>query len=272
MVSASMGLGTYKYAKGAASGNELAVDIAGTFTRIAVGSGGAAAGSAVGAAVGSAVFPLLGTMIGGTVGGIFGSMGAREVVRGAVSWVKWGLALEEFDRLGKAYSGGLPASCVEAVTTEILKRRDIGRFVMEEKGRTPRFKRELDASDPKPPTVAAVLWQRSTDRAAKSLPKLDEAGAKTSDALLDLCVDSAVSQYPRQRKSALEAAYKMFGSFLVEVPLLREALPPDVRARAIPTLEEIEKNPNHPFKANKNKGDILAAVAMKSLVTTGSAS
>jgi uncharacterized protein (UPF0147 family) len=50
------------------------------------------------------------------------------------------------------------------------------------------------------------------------------------------------------------------------------ALPPDVRARAIPTLEEIEKNPNHPFKANKNKGDILAAVAMKSLVTTGSAS
>ena len=56
------------------------------------------------------------------------------------------------------------------------------------------------------------------------------------------------------------------------VRALRDALPPKLRSQLNPALEEIEKNPNHPFKANKDKGDILAAVAMKSLGNTGSAS
>src|SRR5436190_1801494 len=48
---ASIGVNTYKYVNGASSGHELAADIAGTFTRIAAGSGGMAAGSAAGAAI-----------------------------------------------------------------------------------------------------------------------------------------------------------------------------------------------------------------------------
>jgi len=268
---ASIGIGSYNYSKGFASRSEFAIDIAGTFGRIAAGSGGALAGSVAGAYVGSAAFPILGTLIGGTVGGILGSMGAREAARGAVAWVKWGYALEAFERLGRTYADGLPAGCVDAVTGEILKKRDIERFVKEEKTRAPRFQRELDPHDSTPPTVAAVLWQRSTERAEMSLPKITEAGAKTSDGLLDLCVDSAVARYPRQQRSARESAYKMFGSFLVEVPLLRASLPPDERAQLNPALEEIEKNPNHPFKAHKDKADILAAVAMKALVGGGSA-
>jgi hypothetical protein len=263
---ASAGILGHKYLAGKSSKHEVAMDLLGTCARFAAGSSGAAGGGAIGAAVGSAVLPILGTIVGGTIGGLLGSLGAREIVRDAVARSKWGTALDAFATLGARYQNGLPQDCTDAIASEVFHRSDIACFVSEEQSRNATFHRELDPLDPTPPTLAAVLWDSSLARARAALPKLDAASRRTSDLLIDICVKEGVARFPRQRQSARNAACALYGSFLVEVPYVRSALPHSDTAIVSAALVELHANPNHPYRVGTSKADLLTALAFRSLI------
>lgn len=261
----------HRYLNGRASTQEVAMDLLGTCARFAAGSGGAMGGGAIGAAAGSAVLPILGTIIGGTIGGLLGSLGAREFVRGAVEWAKWGTTLEVFNELGERYRNEAPPACIDAVATSVFQRPRIVEFVEVESPRRSRFHRELDPGDPTPPTPAAVLWGSALARAESALPRIDDAAKRSFDALRDLCIKTALARFPRQKQSARSTAIALYGSFLVEVPFLQLAIPSQQSARMAAALEELKRNPNHPYRSEKPKLDIMRALALQMLIEGGPA-
>lgn len=264
---ASAGVIGHRYLSGASSRHEVAMDLLGTCARFAAGTGGAASGTAVGATIGTAVLPILGTIIGGTIGGLLGSFGARELVRDAVARSKWGTALDAFSEVGARYRDGLPPTCIDAIATTVFHRPGIATFVQLEKPRIEQFERELDLSDPTPPSPAAVLWETSLTRAEAALPKIDDASNQSAETLIDLCVKEGVARFPRQRESARAAAFSLYGSFLVETPFLRNALPNGESVALQAALQELQSNPNHPYRLANAKADILAALALRMLIT-----
>lgn len=262
---ASAGIVGNKYLTGKSSGQEAVVDLLGGAFRIVAGSGSAVAGSAAGAAVGSAVLPILGTIIGATLGGLAASAAAREIVRGTVEYAKWGLALEWFEQAAEQYRDGLPEVARSAVADTIYHRKELVEFLEAEEPRRVGYAAELDPNDPTPPTLAAVVWASAIDRARVALAKLDAATLRTSDSLLDLCVRYGVSRFPRQRESARRASLRLYGSFLTEIPVLRDALFQKHDPQLALVLAEIQESPNHPCRTDKPKTDILSAIALSAL-------
>jgi hypothetical protein len=216
------------------------------------------------------VFPLLGTLIGGTVGGLLGAAGAGAAVRAAADYVKWGGLIDAFERLGNTYADGLPAGCSASVRERIYREPQLRTLRDDELVVSDRFASELDPDHPSAPSFAAVLWDTSRERIAATLGNLPRAAARLSGSLVGSCIDYGIQRWPRQRHSARTAALRMYGSFLVETETLRLGLGQRDRSILAPILSELTKKPNHPFKTEVPKEQVLTALALRDLAEVGS--
>ena len=265
----NIGINIHKYYKGHASKEEAYKDVMKGIGKITAATGGAAAGTAIGASIGSAIFPLAGTLIGGGVGAFIGSMGVREIVDNiAMKW-KWGSSLEAYEYFRSKYQEEWSSSIKNTFLDKFYHYNSIKKNLMMEKKRFNNYANQTDTADPTPPTITAVIIDETIHRLKRTLAVTKSASQKIQEEVINICIESGLSKFPREREKSKNFAQLMYGAIIAENS--NWLLPLNTKEKKLyaKMCNELKKAPNNPFKFKQTKEEILKAISLSTLSKQG---
>ncbi|GJQ61081.1 MAG: hypothetical protein SCALA702_01340 [Melioribacteraceae bacterium] len=266
---ANIGINIHKYYEGRATKEEAYKDVIRGIGKISAATGGAAAGTAIGASIGSAIFPLAGTLIGGGVGAFIGSMGVREIVDNiAMKW-KWGNSLAAYKYFSSKY---------QSEWDSIIKRNILNKFYLYnsvkdnlsiEKKRFDNYAKQLDLGDSENPTIMAVIIHETIKRLKRTLVIAQNASENIQEELMNVCIESGLSKFPRERDKSKYFAELMYGAIIAENSNWLIRPNPKEKELFEKMCDELKKAPNNPFKFKQSKEEIFKAIAISTLSKQG---
>lgn len=266
---ANIGINIHRCCRGKATKEEAYKDVIRGIGKITAATGGAAAGTALGATIGSAIFPLAGTLIGGGVGAFVGSMGVREIVDNiAMKW-KWGNSLNAYKYFSSKYQGEWDSNITNNILEKIYLYNSVkGNLIIEQK-RSNDYTKQIDPEDSECPTITAVIIDETIMRLKRTLVVAKNASKNIQEELINICIESGLSKFPRERDKSKNFAQLMYGAILAENSnwLLNQNT--KEKELFLKMRTELKKAPNNPYKFKKTKEEIFKAIALSTLSKQG---
>lgn len=266
---ANIGINIHKYNGGRATKEEAYKDVIRGIGKISAATGGAAAGTAIGASIGSAIFPLAGTLIGGGVGAFIGSMGVREIVDNiAMKW-KWGKSLEAYKYFSFKYQSEWDSKIKRNILNKFYLYNSIKSNLSIEEKRFDVYAKQLDPDDSENPTIMAVIIDETIRRLKRTLVIAKDASDKIQEELINICIESGLLKFPRERDKSKNFAQIMYGAIIAENSNWLMCLNTKEKELFLKMSDELKTSPNNPYKFKQSKQEIFKAIALSTLSKQG---
>ena len=265
----NIGINIHKYYRGRATKEEAYKDVIRGIGKITAATGGAAAGTALGASIGSAIFPLAGTLIGGGVGAFIGSMGVREIVDNiAMKW-KWGNSLNAYKYFSSKYQSEWDSRIKHNILNKFYLYNSVKDNLTIEEKRFDDYAKQLDPDDSENPTITAVIIDETVKRLKRTLVVAKNASENIQEELINICIESGLSKFPRERDKSKNFAQLMYGAIIAENS--NWLLSPNTKEKELflKMSDELKKAPNNPYKFKQSKEEIFKAIALSTLSKQG---
>ncbi len=140
--------------------------------------------------------------------------------------------------------------------------------MMEEK-RFNDYTKQIDPADSATPTITAVIVDETIKRLKRTLAVTKNASENVQQEVINICIESGLSKFPREREKSKDFAQLMYGAIIAENSnwlLSQNAKEKDLFTKM---STELKKAPNNPFKFKQTKEEIFKAIALSTLSTQG---
>lgn len=241
-----------------------------TVDAVRIGAGGitAACGAKIGAGLGTFLCPGIGTIVGGGVGAIIGYAGGALFFDLIKEEFKWGNIIEAIDYLGQNYRNIFTCYIAEGIKYKILKKDEVEKRLYIEETLLEKYKDQLDPYKEARITLPAILCYLHCNVLKISLRKTDESVVKLRKTIYELCDKVATDLSEKYSKDKKMFKERLLGEIIAANSGM---LPSSFRDNKIEMLisgyrEQIKKCPNHPYRFAMDSKEILAGLAIKSML------
>lgn len=266
---ANIGINIHKYYRGRATKEEAYKDVIRGIGKISAATGGAAAGTAIGASIGSAIFPLAGTLIGGGVGAFIGSMGVREFLDNIAMQWKWGKSLEAYKYFSSKYQSEWDSKINRNIRDKFYHYNSVKDNLSIEEKRLDKYAKQLDPLNSENPTIMAVIVDETVKRLKRTLVIAKNASKNIQEELMNICIESGLAKFPRERDKSKNFAQIMYGAIIAENSNWLMNLNTKEKGLFLKMSDELKSSPNNPYKFKQSKQEIFKAIALSTLSKQG---